>query len=111
MRDMYPQQPRRSLPESAKGKVARNPFTGGILSVTDLPPKDTKRWVIGRKALVIAAVDAQLLTLEEVYERYRVSEKEFSDWKKMVARHGVPGLRVTKDQMYRKVPQSAGKPA
>lgn len=91
--------------------MAHNPITGGILSLTDLPPKDTKRWVIGRKALVIAAVDAQLLTLEEVYKRYRVSEKEFSDWKKMIGRHGVPGLRVTKDQMYRRVSQTAGKSA
>src|SRR6185369_12974978 len=42
---------------------------GSPLTVADLPPKDTKRWVIRRKAEVVAAVRGGLLSLEEACER------------------------------------------
>ena len=38
---------------------------GSPLTIADLPPKDTKRWVIRRKAEVVAAVRGGLLSLEE----------------------------------------------
>ena len=41
---------------------------GSPLTIADLPPKDTKRWVIRRKAEVVAAVRGGLLSLEEACE-------------------------------------------
>ena len=38
---------------------------GSPLTVADLPPRDTKRWVIRRKAEVVAAVRGGLLSIEE----------------------------------------------
>ena len=43
---------------------------GEPLSIADLPPPDTKRWVVRRKAEVVAAVNGGLLTIDEVLERY-----------------------------------------
>ena len=39
--------------------------TGAPLTLNDLPPVDTGRWVIRRKAEVVAAVRGGLLTLDE----------------------------------------------
>ena len=36
---------------------------GSPLTVADLPPRDTKRWVIRRKAEVVAAVRGGLLSI------------------------------------------------
>ena len=43
---------------------------GSPLTIADLPPPNTKRWVIRRKAEVVAAVRGGLLSLEEACERY-----------------------------------------
>ena len=43
---------------------------GSPLTMADLPAPDTKRWVIRRKAEVIAAVRGGLLSLEEACSRY-----------------------------------------
>ena len=67
----------------------------------DLPPPGTVRWVSSRKASVVNAVSAGLLTLEEACSRYNLSEDEFHSWEQMVHRHGVRGLRVTRLQQYR----------
>lgn len=74
---------------------------GQPMSVVDLPPAETKRWVIRRKAQVIAAVRGGLITLEEACERYNLSVEEFLSWQRMIDRHGLPGLRVTRIQEYR----------
>lgn len=68
---------------------------------SDLPPVDTERWVARRKAVVVLAVRNGLLTLEDACERYRLSAEEFLAWERMIERHGVPGLRVTRIQKYR----------
>jgi len=44
--------------------------TGAPLTLSDLPPENTQRWVIRRKAEVVAAVHGGLLTLDEACERY-----------------------------------------
>lgn len=74
---------------------------GQPMSLGDLPPADTKRWVIRRKAQVIAAVRGGLITLEEACKRYNLSVEEFLSWQRMIDRHGLPGLRVTRIQEYR----------
>jgi hypothetical protein len=67
----------------------------------ELPPPETKRWVIRRKAAVVAAVRRGVLTLEEACNRYRLSEEEFTSWQRLIDRHGLPGLRTTRLQDYR----------
>jgi Protein of unknown function (DUF1153) len=74
---------------------------GRALTVADLPPRDTKRWVIRRKAELVAAVRGGLLTLEEACERYALTIDEFLSWQTTLDRHGLPGLRTTRVQDYR----------
>jgi len=74
---------------------------GSPLTVADLPPRDTKRWVIRRKAEVVAAVRGGLLSLEEACERYKLTVDEFLSWQRSIDKHGLPGLRATRIQDYR----------
>ena len=39
--------------------------TGAALTLADLPPPNTERWVIRRKAEVVAAVRGGLLSLDD----------------------------------------------
>ena len=71
------------------------------MSLDDLPPPNTKRWVIRRKAEVVAAVRGGLLTLEEACARYSLSMEEFLAWQRAIDRHGLRGLRATRTQQYR----------
>jgi hypothetical protein len=66
-----------------------------------LPPPSTKRWVVRRKAVVVAAVRNGMLSLQEACERYNLSVEEFLAWQRSIDRYGVPGLRVTRLQIYR----------
>jgi Protein of unknown function (DUF1153) len=89
------------------GRDGRNPFVqiigpaGNTLTMADLPPPDIKRWVIRRKAEVVAAVEGGLLTLDEACKRYSLSVEEFLGWERAIHRYGVSGLRVTHSQQYR----------
>ena len=74
----------------------------------DLPPPDTKRWVTRRKAVIVSAVRAGVITLEEVCRRYDLSVEEFLAWQRAIDTHGEPGLRVTRLQIYRDNPPSRG---
>ncbi len=69
--------------------------------LNELPPPDTKRWVVRRKAAVVSAVKNGAITLEEVCSRYNLSVEEFLSWQEMIDKHGVRGLRVTRLQDYR----------
>jgi len=71
------------------------------LAAFDLPPPDTKRWVVRRKAIVVAAVRSGALSIQEACRRYKLSVEEFLAWQRAIDRHGVPGLRVTRLQIYR----------
>ena len=74
---------------------------GSPLTIADLPPPTTKRWVIRRKAEVVAAVRGGLLSLEEACARYSLSLDEFLSWQRVVDRYGIHGLRATRVQQYR----------
>jgi hypothetical protein len=76
---------------------------GNPLTLDDLPPAYTTRWVIRRKAEVVAAVRGGLLTLEDACKRYSLTVEEFEGWRKSIERHGLPGLRTTRVQQYRTV--------
>jgi hypothetical protein len=68
---------------------------------TELPPPDTKRWVVRRKAAVVAAVRAGVITVEEACRRYQLSEEEFLAWQHAFEAYGLPGLRTTRIKNYR----------
>ena len=74
---------------------------GRPLTINDLPSPDTKRWVVRRKAEVVAAVRSGLISLEEACKRYTLSIEEFTSWQQLVEQYGVRGLRATRVQEYR----------
>ncbi len=74
---------------------------GSPLTIADLPPPSTRRWVIRRKAEVVAAVRGGLLSLEEACERYRLTVEEYLSWQASIDDHGLAGLRTTRIQQYR----------
>jgi len=78
---------------------------GSPLTLADLPESNTQRWVIRRKAQVVAAVRGGLLSLEEACERYRLTTDEFLHWQQSIDQHGLAGLRTTKVQEYRDRPE------
>ncbi|TDQ84356.1 uncharacterized protein DUF1153 [Dongia mobilis] len=73
----------------------------------DLPPPGTRRWVIRRKAEVVAGVRAGLISLEEACQRYSLSVEEFLSWQRSIDRHGLRGLRTTRIQDYRSIDRSS----
>jgi hypothetical protein len=74
---------------------------GSPLTIADLPPTNTRRWVIRRKAEVVAAVRGGLLSLEEACQRYTLTVEEFLSWQSSIDEHGLAGLRTTRIQHYR----------
>jgi Protein of unknown function (DUF1153) len=66
-----------------------------------LPPPNTQRWVVRRKAAVVAAVRAGRITLEEALHRYQLTEEEYRSWERALDAHGPRGLRATRVQEYR----------
>lgn len=74
---------------------------GTPLTLADLPAPDTVRWVIRRKAEVVAAVRGGLLTLDDACDRYGLSNEEFLNWQRSIESHGIAGLRTTRIQQYR----------
>lgn len=87
-----------SSAQSAETKIAR--FDGADLS--HLPPADTKRWVVSRKAIVVDAVRKGLVTLPDVCAHYSLSEEEIRSWMKLSEKGGSRALRVTRLQDYRR---------
>lgn len=76
---------------------------GGVLTRADLPPPDTQRWVARRKAEVLAAIHGGMLDRAEARALYSLSEEELALWERAVSCAGLPGLRVTRVQIYRPV--------
>jgi hypothetical protein len=74
---------------------------GERLTMEALPSPDTSRWVVRRKAEVVAAVNGGMLSIEEACARYQLTLEEFASWQRAVERSGLPGLRVTRAQHYR----------
>jgi len=74
---------------------------GEPLTLDSLPPADTTRWVVRRKAEVVAAVAGGLLSVDDACKRYTLSLEEFTSWQRAVDRSGMPGLRVTRIKQYR----------
>ena len=89
--------------DSAPGYLPPGHLPPGHLPMTeqDLPPPNTKRWVMRRKAEVVAGVRCGLISLDEACRRYTLSVEEFLSWQRLIDSHGVRGLRATRLQDYR----------
>lgn len=87
-----------TITERPKAIIGPN---GTPLTIDDLPPPNTRRWVARRKAEVVSAVRDGLLTFEEACKRYNISSEEFECWEKAIEKHGLGGLRVTRIQDFR----------
>jgi Protein of unknown function (DUF1153) len=74
---------------------------GKALTLDDLPPPNTQRWVARRTAEVVAAVRAGLLSLDDACRRYSLSTEEFLGSEVAIDKHGLGGLRVTRIQDFR----------
>jgi hypothetical protein len=71
------------------------------LLLSGLPPAETRRWSSRRKAAIIVAIRAGVLNRQEAYERYTLSLEELAAWEAALDQNGIPGLRVTRLQIYR----------
>lgn len=93
-----------SDPTTSLAADRAEPMEHGLVTDTldDLPPADTKRWVVRRKEQVVQAVQAGRLSRDQACERYRLSDEEYSSWELHLSSHGVRGLRVTRLQDYRR---------
>lgn len=74
---------------------------GSAMTPADLPKSTDRRWVIRRKAQVVAGVRGGLLSMEEACVRYALTLEEYLSWQAAVDQFGMAGLRTTKVQHYR----------
>ena len=81
--------------------MPRRPKVKRPLTIADLPALSTDRWVIRRKAEVLAAVHGGFVPLEDVCRRYMLTVEEFLSWQYSIDRHGLAGLRATRIQQRR----------
>ncbi len=95
---------KRLYPGRPSSREAVGP-TGQPMTRDDLPPPNTKRWVMRRKAEVVAGVRAGLISLEEACDRYCLSVDEFRSWQRLLDAHGLAGLRATRTKEYRNDPE------
>ena len=68
-----------------------------------LPPPNTGRWVIRRKAAVVIAVNTGTITVEQACQVYQLTEEELLSWTHAFETHGLAGLRTTRIQQYRRL--------
>ena len=88
--------------QSSQAKVSYvRAVDGSPLSLSDLPRGNNPRWVVRKKANLVAAVNGGLISLEEACKRYSLSVEEFASWQWTIDRFGVAGLRATRLQDYR----------
>jgi hypothetical protein len=64
---------------------------GGPLTLADLPEPGTARWVVRRKAQVVAAVRGGLLSLDDACSRYMLTVEEFLAWQRRSIATASPG--------------------
>lgn len=98
-------QTQQDRPEAVVGPL------GEALDKNSLPPTNTSRWVVRRKAEVVAAVNGGLLTIAEACERYDLTLEELASWQRAVEREGMAGLRATRVQHYRQMHERQGRHA
>lgn len=83
-----------------EGRPTAMRFEGLTYTLRDLPQPGVVRWVTRRKALVLGAVDAGLLTETEVFDRYGITHTELDVWRSKANEGGRAALRETRIQDY-----------
>ena len=76
---------------------------GSVITLADLPPRNTRRWVASRKAAVVRGVMYGLISEENVQKKYGISSDEFQEWVRAVSLHGEGALKATLLQKYRQL--------
>lgn len=66
-----------------------------------LPSPETVRWNARRKAELLLAIRADLISLREAVSLYQLSAEEIAGWLALFERHGLDGLKTTRAQTYR----------
>jgi hypothetical protein len=66
------------------------------VTLDDLPPEGTSRWVARRKAQVACAIEEGLLTFDEAERRYSLSYEEFIGWHRALYSQGLRGLKANR---------------
>ena len=89
------------MSKQVERKVAISTGNRQCAEVT-LPPTNTVRWVASRKTMVLAAIDAGSLSIEEACLRYRLSVEEIASWLRLTELHGSDGLKISRLGEYRK---------
>ncbi|WP_341213139.1 DUF1153 domain-containing protein [uncultured Limimaricola sp.] len=74
---------------------------GRVMTRADLPAPDTERWVASRKAQLLLAITAGLISRDYAIETYGLSEEELKSWERLVGRYGTVALKATTVQKYR----------
>ena len=71
-------------------------------------PSPVGRWTVRLKAEVVRAVRGGWVPIDEVCRLYGISADEFVAWERDLDRHGIPGLRTTRYQIYRDTDKRKG---
>src|ERR1700740_2330762 len=66
----------------------------------DLPPPNTRRWVVRRKTAVLPAVRTGRITPAEALQRYQLTEEEYRSWERAFDQHGLAGFGSTRRPQY-----------
>jgi Protein of unknown function (DUF1153) len=82
-------------------KTLHGESVGGMWLMGQLPHPNTKRWVVRRKAAVVAAVRSGVITIEEACRAYQLPEEELLAWQRVFEKHGLAGLHDTRASLYR----------
>ena len=85
------------------GKMEPGRMSGSgekVITRRELPPPGTNRWVARRKAVIVAAVEQNVLTLEDACRIYDLSAEEFGSWRDAMEEHGLNALRSTALKRY-----------
>lgn len=82
-------------------KAPSGDSVAGARPIEQLPHPNTKRWIVRRKAAVVAAVRSGCITVEEACRAYQLSEEELLAWQRAFETHGLAGLYVTRLPQYR----------
>ena len=89
------------MSKQVKRKVAVSTMSRQCAEMS-LPPSDNVRWVASRKTMVLAAIDAGSLSIEEACLMYRLSIEEIASWLRLTELHGSDGLKISRLGEYRK---------
>ena len=81
---------------------------GEPLILDDPPPPNLKRGITRHRAVVVAAVRAGLIGLDEARPRCGITIEEFLSWQRLLDEHGLHGLRATRVLDYWRPAQGEG---